>query len=693
MKNTKTAPLIILAIAALAVAALLLVSNIASSTATGFRNELQGGQGEKEYHLTLLAVSSDDEKDGKGGQKQEAQGITADLYLKVSPGTGNVFIETEPVTKLDTRISTRLAKDIACESLDMAASCDATDFFFRIEANASLVGGPSAGAAAAAIAIAAVENVPINSAVAVTGTINSGGLIGNVGGLKEKIAAAAKKGLKVVLIPAGERFIKTNRANSTPETFDLVGYGKSLGVEVAEVSDIRDALFYLTGKTYQHAQENIEIGMSYSETMGGLADEICSQSANLSLHINFSNSSDKEIISAAENIPVAEKADETNKSKSEPERNETMQMVLEAAKNLASEGLKEKQGQSYYSAASMCFGANVRYGYIILLQKNLSDSEAQLQINATYDKILEFEKSIPETKTLAELQVKGLVTERLDEARQLLGQSSGSLEKGSRDDGIYQLAFAKERLGSASAWNQFLAQSQQSGRAYNGYDESLREGCITRLQEAEEHMQYLDLYLPGALQSKDELGQAYAYLRQKDHSSCIYRASIAKAKANAMLSALSGSENLTALIEKKLEAAKASITRQTGKGEFPIVSYSYYEYANTLKRTDQPSALLFSEYAIELSNLGIYLKSKTTTATAQKTAKPKIAAALAAGIAGFASGIAFALIILAAKRSFSRKKRLMVRTKAKAGNATAATASAAVAKRRLKRHQSELIRK
>ncbi len=679
MKNPKTA-LCIIAIAAVITALVVAAMLVAG----GAPDELQG---EKEYHLTLLAVSSDDEKDGKGSQQQEAQGITADLYLKVSPGAGNVFIETEPVTKLDTRISTRLAKDIACESLDMAASCDATDFFFRIEANASLVGGPSAGAAAAAIAIAAVENVPINSAVAVTGTINSGGLIGNVGGLKEKIAAAAKKGLKVVLIPAGERFIKTSRANSTPKTVDLVEYGKSLGIEVAEVSDIREALFYLTGKTYQHAQESIEIGMSYSETMSGLADEICSQSANLSLHVNVSNRRDREVSA------TVIKTGKTNKSASERNENGNVQSILEAAKNLTSEGLKEKQGQSYYSAASMCFGANVRYSYIILLQKNLSDSEAQLQVNATYEKILEFEKSIPETKTLAGLQVKGLVTERLDEARQLLMHSSASLEKGSRDDGIYQLAFAKERLGSASAWNQFLAQSQQSGQAYNGYDESLREGCITRLQEAEEHMQYLDLYLPGALQSKDELGQAYAYLRQKDHSSCIYRASIAKAKANAMLSALSGSENLTALIGKKLEAAKASITRQTGKGEFPIVSYSYYEYANTLKRTDQPSALLFSEYAIELSNLGIYLKSKTTTATAQKTAKPKIAAALAAGIAGFASGIAFALIILTAKKSFSRKKRLMVRTKAKAGNATAATASAAVAKRRLKRHQSELIRK
>ena len=149
----------------------------------------------KEYHLKLLAVS-DEGKDGKEGEGQAARGITADLYLKITPGTGNVFIETEPVTKLDTRISTKLAKDIACESMGIAVNCDSNDFFFRIEANASLVGGPSAGAAAAAIAVAAVEDAPVKSSVAITGTINSGGLIGSVGGLKEKINAAAGEGLR-----------------------------------------------------------------------------------------------------------------------------------------------------------------------------------------------------------------------------------------------------------------------------------------------------------------------------------------------------------------------------------------------------------------------------------------------------------------------------------------------------------------
>jgi hypothetical protein len=42
---------------------------------------------------------------------------------------------------------------------------------------------------------------------------------------------------------------------------------------------------------------------------------------------------------------------------------------------------------------------------------------------------------------------------------------------------------------------------------------------------------------------------------------------------------------------------------------FPILGYSYFEYANSLKESDPFSALLYSEYALELSNLDIYFKS------------------------------------------------------------------------------------
>ncbi len=602
---------------------------------------------QKEYGLKLLAVSDSAEA-----------GVTANLQLRTAPGTGNVFIEAEPVTKLDTRISFKLAKEIACQSMPaVSEKCGSHDFFFRIEANASLLGGPSAGAAAAALTIAALDDASINQSVAVTGTINSGGLIGEVGGLKEKIYAAAKGGLSEVLIPSGERYYRTG-SNKTAASIDLVEYGKSLGVEVKETSSIQDVLLQLTGKNYSAEEKALEIDQHYSDVMDQLALEICGRSKLLS-----AEASNIDLAEAAEKIK--QKDNSTQQATPQTDLSENLRQVFEAAKNSTAGGLNEREKGNHYSAASMCFGSNVKYSYLLLLGKTPSYQEALLQINQTAQAADTFEKGIPETKTLAGMQARGSVMERLDDTRQLLELGAEDLRKGNYNDGIYRLAFANERLGSASAWEKFLTSYHGSGKAslpetsYN--NESLRNGCVTRLQEADEHMQYLDVYLPGILNNKEELGPVYSYLRQGDYSSCIYRASLAKAKANAMLSALNGNENLTKLIGQKLKAAKESIARQTGNGEFPIISYSYYEYSNSLKDTDQPSSLLFSEYALELSNLQVYLNhnAKKEPYGAIESSSQNKTCALAGAAMGFIAGL-LAFITAASLSRKSRKKLLIM---------------------------------
>src|SRR3990167_593472 len=73
------------------------------------------------YSIKLLAVQ---EENGK------FIGSDADLYLELKPGSGRVFLETTPLTKLDTQLSTRFAKEIACDHFDM--DCGGYDFFFTI---------------------------------------------------------------------------------------------------------------------------------------------------------------------------------------------------------------------------------------------------------------------------------------------------------------------------------------------------------------------------------------------------------------------------------------------------------------------------------------------------------------------------------------------------------------------------------
>lgn len=144
-------------------------------------------------HIKLLAVSEDE----LGNEK----GQVVDLYLEVYPGQGRVFIDSYPLTKLDTQVSTRFANRFACDYANV--DCSKIDFIYTIRSNSPIIGGPSASAAIAALTIAKLTNSHINESVALTGTLNSGGIIGEVGGVKNKILAAKNAGINIVLIPKG----------------------------------------------------------------------------------------------------------------------------------------------------------------------------------------------------------------------------------------------------------------------------------------------------------------------------------------------------------------------------------------------------------------------------------------------------------------------------------------------------------
>jgi uncharacterized protein len=570
-----------------------------------------------ERMLKLLAVSDN----GKGA--------TANLFLRTDPGTGTVFLQAGPVTKIDTRISIRLAKEIACQTISSATEkCNINDFFYRIEANASIIGGPSAGAATAALAIATLDGLTINRSVAITGTINSGGLVGGVGGLKEKIDAASVSGISQVLIPAGEGKTIDQETN---KTIDLVSHGKSIGITVTEVHTIEEVLYYLTGKNYSEKDFDLEIDGNYSLVMAGLSGMLCNRSINLSTKLT--NQTVRNALKAG-----FYQANLTT---------EAITGLLDEARIQQKDGFEELSHGNHYSAASMCFSAGVRYSYLQLLSENMSRQEAIKILNSVESDAEKFSLAIPDANTIAEMQVRGTVNERIDESQKLIAQSREELGNGNYADGIYNLAFATERLGSAKAWANFLKSEYTNKTGQLSSDsQTMKNGCITMIQESDERMQYLDIYLPGILKSKDELGPAYDYLQKADYSSCIYKASIARAKVNAMLSAIGGTENISTLVNDKLAAARKSIARQTSKGDFPIIGYSYYEYASALEQTDPSSALLYSEYSRELSNLDIYLKPTQPTIIVEEQ-KPNNRNSQLIFLTGLAVGMGISGIIAA----------------------------------------------
>ena len=519
----------------------------------------------KQGHMKLLAV-----RETEGGV---FEGGVADLYLEIKPGSGRVFLETFPLTKTDTQMSARFGKAIACDLLDK--ECDDVDFFYTITSGSAIVGGPSAGASIAVLTVAMLEDLSLNEDYSITGTINSGGLIGPVGGLKSKVEAAKKAGIKKVFIPTGELLIKVDNTS-----VDLKNLSKYLGIDIVEISTLNEAVKQFTGRELGHKYKAINISTEYTDTMKLLAKSLCDRSNLLRSQTNQLD------------YPV------------------NVSAIKDNARNLTSKGREAFERQTFYSSASYCFGANVEYSTLSLLAKNLSKNGYIQEVEKLNKDKENFRQKIEakEKKTITDLEAYIVVKERLAEAQDSANQVLDLLNKTNRTERLARtLAYASERLNSADSWSIFLG---KNGKGFALNKDVLRRSCQSKISEADERKQYVELYFPGTLEGiKKEIDDANNELENGNYELCLSIASKAKAEVDVILNVFGvDSEQYKSLVDRKLDIVKNKIAEQTTKGVFPILSYSYYEYANSLKENDILSALLYSEYALELSNLDIYFK-------------------------------------------------------------------------------------
>ena len=81
------------------------------------------------------------------------------------------------------------------------AAFEKRDIHVHVPDGATPKDGPSAGAAMTTAFVSALTGIPVRADVAMTGEITLRGEVTAIGGLKEKLLAALRGGIKTVLIP------------------------------------------------------------------------------------------------------------------------------------------------------------------------------------------------------------------------------------------------------------------------------------------------------------------------------------------------------------------------------------------------------------------------------------------------------------------------------------------------------------
>lgn len=185
---------------------------------------------------------------------EKGEGVVTPIWVKSEPGSGKILVDIEGLFFwVDTQYSMRLASLVAKDYLNITKE---NNLIYTISANASVVGGPSAGGPLTVATIAALGNRTLKEGVVMTGSVRPDGSIEQVGEILEKAKAAEKEGFETFLIPEGQlvqtRYSRVEECTQAG-TFEIcrtryrsrkINIEERVDIEVKEVNNISQTVKY-----------------------------------------------------------------------------------------------------------------------------------------------------------------------------------------------------------------------------------------------------------------------------------------------------------------------------------------------------------------------------------------------------------------------------------------------------------------
>ncbi|MCH8519907.1 MAG: hypothetical protein LAT82_04085 [Nanoarchaeota archaeon] len=553
---------------------------------------------------------------------------TIPLTLRVTRGNGNIFINLNSYTELDTQISITNSQNTICTLLQLP--CQKYDFYYTFNGASLILRGPSASTSLGVLTYATINNITLDDSFALTGNLNSNGIVGRVGGTFEKVQEANRRNIQRVYVPF-------NSLNQT----QIEEINALRNIEVIQNLDIISIL------ENEFPQKNININQEpfstelYSQTMNYIAQELCALSQIYIEELTTNNLINDSFISNSLN--------QYNFSKVANENSE------------------------FYSQGSFCYSANIGFKTLLNLNfvqssinsthKNMNTTEnetlEQLIIEIIENEITEIQLKIDEKKehynpqtfprtlnNLNDIFVYLLVQNRIFEAQEFLDESQNLLEEfenlslnnsqnissnnqsnssynstiNIRDNrelflSIQQLSLAQERFTTVEQWESVFGSSTQR-------DAQLRfsraqEICRLYISDTSVLNQILLQFsidtLTPRVQSLEDLFQDNPYL-------CIFNGMQLKGQMNSILSGsiVSSNTNQSELLIEELQRIALQRMQFKSQGELPLIPYISYEYSKTLQEVGNlQSALQYVQLALSYSELNILLSNSQTNPSSQ----------------------------------------------------------------------------
>lgn len=527
------------------------------------------------------------------------------LSLKITRGSGNTFVNLNSYTELDTQISITNSQNTICSLLELP--CSEYDFYYTFDDASLVLKGPSASSSVGILVYSTINGIKLDDSFAMTGNLNSNGIIGMVGGVEDKVERANSQGFDRVYIPYGS-LNESSIANFNSEFRNF---------EIRESLDIIDVLKEeFKSQNISLPQEEYSLD-SYTQTMKFISDELCEISDNYLKIIENNNY-------ASINIS-----------------NETSE--IQASLNQINNSKIANENEEFYSRGSFCYSANIGMKNLINTEELNSEEKIQEEIELLEEKISQKKREynpqlFPRTlNSLNDIYTYLLLSNRIFETEEFLNQTktnfNETLQLRANDNStnnnsqinnstnssldftatIQQLSLAQERLTTVEQWEEVFGTSntKEAQLSYNRAQEICRL-YITETNVLNELMnQYSIEVFNEQIENLESQFSQNPYL-------CIFNGMQTKGRMNTVLVGNTMNSNDIEGLIREFQAIAQSRMEFKSQGGVPLIPYISYEYSNTLLEVgNTQSALQYVQLALSYSELNILLDDSSDSITSK----------------------------------------------------------------------------